>query len=137
MGMFSALDSSVSGAKVSRIWLDAISDNVANVNTVRPFDEDPFRARLVVAQSYDDGTNRGAQVAGIVSSNEEAALVWDPSNPYADQDGPTAGMVKRPVVDMSVEMTNMMIAQRSYQANLSVIDRVRDSYKAALSIGVK
>ena len=34
-------------------------------------------------------------------------------------------------------MTNMLIAQRSYQANLSVMDRVRDAYKSALSIGVK
>lgn len=137
MGMFAALDSSASGAKVSRIWLDAISDNVANVNTVRPFDEEPFRARLVVAQSYENGDDRGAQVAGIVTSGEEAALVWDPDNPYADQDGATAGMVRRPVVDLSVEMTNMLIAQRSYQANLSVMDRVRDAYKSALSIGVK
>ena len=63
--------------------------------------------------------------------------MWDPDNPYADQDGATAGMVRRPVVDLSVEMTNMLIAQRSYQANLSVMDRVRDAYKSALSIGVK
>ncbi|MEZ5235880.1 MAG: flagellar basal body rod protein FlgC [Acidimicrobiia bacterium] len=137
MGMFAALDSSASGTKVSRIWLDAIADNVANVNTVRPFDEEPFRARLVVAQSYENGDDRGAQVAGIVNSAEEAALVWDPDNPYADQDGPTAGMVRRPVVDLAAEMTNMLIAQRSYQANLSVMDRVRDAYKSALSIGVK
>lgn len=137
MSMFAALDSSASGTKVSRIWLDAIADNVANVNTVRPFDEDPFRARLVVAQSYENGDDRGAQVAGIASSDEDPQLVWDPDNPYASQEGPTAGMVKRPVVDLSVEMTNMLIAQRSYQANLSVMDRVRDAYKSALSIGVK
>ena len=35
------------------------------------------------------------------------------------------------------ELTNLLIAQRSYQANLSVMDRMRDAYKAALSIGVK
>jgi flagellar basal-body rod protein FlgC len=137
MSMFSALDSSSSGAKVSRIWLDAISDNVANVNTIRPFEEDPFRARLVVAQSYEDGDDRGAHVAGILSSTDEYEMVWDPDNPLAAQDGQYAGYVKRPVVDLSVEMTNMLIAQRSYQANLSVMDRARDAYKAALSIGVK
>ncbi len=132
MGMFAALDSSSSGAKVSRIWLDAISDNVANVNTIRPAGEDPFRSRLVIAQSYSRGDNRGAEVAGIVLSGGEADLVFDPDHPYADP----KGYVRRPRVDLSEEMTNMLIAQRSYQANLSVLDRVRDAYKAALSIRV-
>jgi flagellar basal-body rod protein FlgC len=131
--MFSALDTSASGTKVSRIWLDAISDNVANVNTTRPFEEDPFRARLVVAQAYENGDNRGAVVTGITRREGEPALTYDPTNPHANE----AGYVKRPQVDLSEEMTNMLIAQRSYQANLSVMDRVRDAYKAALSIGVK
>jgi flagellar basal-body rod protein FlgC len=133
MGMFSALDSSASGAKVSRVWLDTISDNVANVNTVRPADEEPFRARLVVAESYEDGDDRGARVQRLALEGGEAELAFEPNNPLADE----RGYVKRPRVDLSVEMTNMLIAQRSYQANLSVMDRVRDAYKAALSIGVK
>jgi len=138
MGMFSALDTSASGTKVSRIWLDAISDNVANVNTVRPFDEEPFRARLVVAQSYDNGDSRGAAVSGIVADVTPYELVFEPDNPLAgDANSANPGYVKRPVVDLSVEMTNLLIAQRSYQANLSVMDRMRDAYKAALSIGVK
>jgi flagellar basal-body rod protein FlgC len=132
MGMFAALDSSASGAKVSRIWLDAISDNVANVNTVRPAGEEPFRSRLVVARSYARGDDRGAEVAGIVLEQGDAQMVYDPEHPYAD----AKGYVLRPKVDLSEEMTNMLIAQRSYQANLSVIDRVRDAYKAALSIRV-
>lgn len=133
MGMFSALDSAASGTKVSRIWLDAISDNVANVNTTRPFDEEPFRARLVVAQAYETGDDRGAMVTGINHREGEAQQAYDPTNPHANDEG----YVKRPVVDLSEEMTNILIAQRTYQANLSVMDRVRDAYKAALSIGVK
>jgi flagellar basal-body rod protein FlgC len=133
MGMFSALDSSASGTKVSRIWLDAISDNVANVNTTRPFEEEPFRARLVIARAYENGDNRGAMVTGITRREGEPEVTFDPTNPYANE----AGYVKRPMVDLSEEMTNMLIAQRTYQANLSVMDRVRDAYKAALSIGVK
>ena len=138
MGMFSALDTSASGTKVSRIWLDAISDNVANVNTVRPFEEDPFRARLVMAQSYEIGDDRGVGVSGVVADDSPYELVYDPTNPYAGgPDSENPGYVKRPVVDLSVEMTNILIAQRSYQANLSVMDRMRDAYKAALSIGVR
>jgi flagellar basal-body rod protein FlgC len=72
-------------------------------------------------------------VTGITRRDGEPALTYDPTNPHANE----AGYVKRPHVDMSEEMTNMLIAQRTYQANLSVMDRVRDAYKAALSIGVK
>lgn len=133
MGMFSALDSSASGAKVGRIWLDTISDNVANVNTVRPADEEPFRARLVVAEAYEEGDDRGTRVQRIALDDGDVEVAHDPTNPLADE----RGYVTRPRVDLSVEMTNMLIAQRSYQANLSVMDRVRDAYKAALSIGVK
>lgn len=131
--MFSALDTSSSGAKVSRIWLDAISDNVANINTVRPADEEPFRARLVVASSFERGDSRGAAVTGIARRSGDPEKLFDPYHPFADEDG----NITRPRVDLTEEMTNMMIAQRSYQANLSVMDRVRDSYKAALGIGVK
>lgn len=133
MGLFSALDTSSSGAKVSRIWLDAISDNVANVNTIRPAGEEPFRARLVVASAFESGDSRGAVVTGITSRKGDPDIVFDPDHPLADE----KGYVTRPKVDLTEEMTNMMIAQRSYQANLSVMDRVRDSYKAALAIGVK
>lgn len=133
MGMFAALDTSASGAKVSRIWLDTISDNVANVNTIRPAGEEPFRARLVLAQSYETGDSRGAAVTGIRLRPGDPNITFDPDHPYANE----KGYVTRPNVELSEEMTNMLIAQRSYQANLSVMDRVRDSYKAALSIGVK
>lgn len=133
MGMFSALDSSASGAKLGRIWLDTISDNIANVNTVRPADEEPFRARLVVAQSYENGDDRGAKVQRLALDGGEPKQAYDPTNPMADE----KGYVKLPQVDLSVEMTNVMIAQRSYQANLSVMERVQNAYRSALSIGVK
>jgi flagellar basal-body rod protein FlgC len=41
------------------------------------------------------------------------------------------------MVDMGEEMTNLVIANRSYQANLTVMDRARDAYLKALEIGRK
>lgn len=133
MTMFRALDNSVSGANLSRLWMDAIADNIANVNTVRPPDEDPFRARVVIAQSVegDDGIGHGVRPAAIGLYGGEGPLAYDPHHPLADEDG----MVRLPVVDMTVEMSNLILASRTYEANLSVIDRVRDSYMAALRIG--
>ena len=131
--LFNALDIAMSGAIVSRTWMDAISDNVANVNTVRPPEEEPFRARLVVAESVRsaDGTPGGVRVDSIVEAGGEPGLVYDPNNPIADENG----LVVRPLVDLGQQMSDLVLASRTYEANLSVIDRVRDTYMAALRIG--
>ena len=133
MSMFGAIDAASSGATLARTWLDAISDNVANMNTVRPANEEPFRARMVVARSIDgeNGVGKGVQAAGIISKPGDPIRTYDPGNPMADENG----YVTRPLVDLTEEMTNLLIASRSYQANLSVIDRARDAYMAALQIG--
>ena len=63
-GMFGALDAAATGVTLGRTWMDVVSDNVANLNTVRPAGEEPFRAKLVLAQSRP-GTD-GVSVAGTV-----------------------------------------------------------------------
>jgi flagellar basal-body rod protein FlgC len=133
MSFFQAIDNAVSGANLSRFWLDTISDNVANVNTIRPSDEEPFRARIVVAQAARgaNGEREGVRVDDVLLDGTDPAKYWSPGHEFADENG----LVTRPVVDLTVEMSNMIIAQRSYQANLTVLDRVRDSYMAALRIG--
>lgn len=133
MGMFGALDTAVSGVNVSGTWLDAIAGNVANLNTVRSTDEEPFRASMLEVQSVNNanGVGAGVRVSRVLQKTGAPDVFFDPENPLADENGNVA----RPVVDMSEEMTNMLIASRSYQANLSVMDRVRDSYIKALEIG--
>jgi flagellar basal-body rod protein FlgC len=128
-GMFGALDAAATGVTLGRTWMDVVGDNIANVNTVRPAGEAPFRAKLVVAQSMP-GTE-GVAVAGTVEQGGAPDLVYDPENPLAD----SAGYVTRPKVDLTEEMTNMLMAQRLYQANLSVMQQARDSYQQALRLG--
>lgn len=128
-GLFGALDAAASGVTLGRTMMDVISDNVANINTVRPAGQAPFRASLVVAQSLP-GTN-GVAVQGTVQQSGPADVVYDPENPLAD----AGGYVTRPKVDLTEEMTNMMMASRLYQANLSVMQQARDSYAQALRIG--
>jgi flagellar basal-body rod protein FlgC len=133
MGMFSALDTAVSGVNVHGMWMDAIADNVANSNTVRSADEEPFRAEMVQVQSVrgEGRIGAGVSVRAIERKEGDPQMVFDPENPLANEEG----YVVRPVVDMAEEMTNMMIASRAYQMNLNVMDRVRDAYLAALKIG--
>lgn len=128
-GMFGAIDAAASGVGLGRVWMDTIADNVANVNTVRPAGEEPFRAAQVVAESVGD--QGGVRVAGLAAKGGTPEVTYDPTNPLAD----AQGYVTRPQVDLSEEMTNMLIANRLYDANLSVMQQARDSYQAALQIG--
>lgn len=126
--MFGALDTAASGVRLGRVWMDAISDNVANVNTVRPAGQEPYRARQVVATAVP---GQGVAVTGIVEQGGAPEVAYDPDNPLADAEG----YVTRPKVDLSEEMTNMLMATRLYQANISVMQSARDAYTAGLSIG--
>jgi flagellar basal-body rod protein FlgC len=130
--IFNAIGVAGTGVTVYRKWLDAVSDNIANVNTVRPTDQEAFRARYVVAQAVDYGSGTGGvQVGGIQLGSAEGRLVYDPQNPLADE----GGYVRYPDIDLASQMTQLIMAQRGYQANLTVIDRAKDSYQAALGIG--
>jgi flagellar basal-body rod protein FlgC len=130
--MFEALGISGSGMRVHRTWMDAISDNIANVNTVRSTSDDPFEARYVVARSIENGgVGGGVQVAGVELSKDATKLVYDPSHPLAD----ARGMVQMANVDLGEQMTTIIMAQRGYQANISAMDRVRQAYQAAIQMG--
>ncbi|MEW6476499.1 MAG: flagellar basal body rod C-terminal domain-containing protein [Actinomycetota bacterium] len=126
-----------SGLGVFRTWMDAVSDNLANINTVRPTSEAAFQPRFVVATAIGGGQEAmtggpaGARVTGIAFGDAAGRLMQDPTNPLAD----AAGMVRLPDIDMGDQMTQLMVAQRGYQANLAVIDRARDAYQQALTIG--
>jgi len=135
--LFPTFNTAASGLGVFRTWMDAVSDNLANASTVRPTSEAAFQARFVVATAIGSGQEAvtgapaGARVSGISFGNAEGRLVSDPTNPLADANG----MVRLPDIDMGDQMTQLMIAQRGYQMNLSVIDRAKDAYQQALSIG--
>jgi flagellar basal-body rod protein FlgC len=135
--LFPTFQTAGSGLGLFRTWMDAVSDNMANLDTVRPTSEAAFQPRFVVANAVGSGqeamtgTAAGAQVTGITFGDAAGRLVHDPTNPLADADG----MVRYPDVDMGDQMTQLMIAQRGYQANLAVVDRARDAYQQALSIG--
>jgi len=133
MPIFGAIGIAGSGLTVYRKWLDAVSDNIANINTATPTNTDAFQAKYVLAQAVDYGKGTGgAQVAGIaLSGRTDGRMVYEPENPLADP----KGYVKYPDIDLGSQMTQLMIAQRAYQANLAVVDRAKDMYQAALQIG--
>ena len=128
MTIFGAIGMAGTGMTVTRKWMDAISDNLANASTVTATSEEAFRTRYVVAQEMADG---GVQVAGVALGAAEGRLVHEPDHPLADADG----YVRYPDVDMASQMTQLIMAQRGYQANAAVVSRATESYQAALQIG--
>ncbi|GAA3795353.1 flagellar basal body rod protein FlgC [Cellulomonas soli] len=130
MTIFGAIGIASTGLTVHRKWLDAVSDNLANANTATSTSEDAFQQRYVVAQEMSGDTG-GVQVKEVLLGSAEGRLVYEPSNPLADEDG----YVKYPDIDMSSQMTQLIMAQRGYQANAAVVDRAKETYQAALQIG--
>ena len=131
MGMFGAIDNAGSGLVVYRKWLDAVSDNISNINDVRPTSDKAFQARYVVAQANDYGNAGGARVGGVTFGSAEGRVVYQPDHPLADANG----MVRLPDIDLADQMGQLIIAQRGYQANLSVVERAREAYAQALELG--
>jgi flagellar basal-body rod protein FlgC len=130
--MFEGLSITGSGMHVHKRWMDAISDNIANVNTVRRTSEAAFQSRYVIAQAVENGsTGAGVAVAGIDLSSPEGRLVYDPNHPLADANG----LVRLPDVDLAEQLTTMIMAQRGYQANISTLERARAGYQAAIAMG--
>ena len=137
MGIFGALATSSNGLQTYRTWMDAISDNMANLNTVRSTDQEAFRSRFVIAEAIEygragmPGVGGGSRVAGIELGSAEGRLVYEPDHPMADDEG----YVRYPDIDMATQMTSLLMAQRGYQANLAVVERATQSYQAALQLG--
>lgn len=132
-GLFGVLGISGTGLTVHRKWLDAVSDNIANINNVTSTSNDAFQARYIIAQAVDYGRGtEGAQVGGAVfSGRAEGKLVYEPGHPLADENG----NVRYPDINLGDQMSNLIMAQRGYQANLAVVDRAREAYQAALQLG--
>jgi flagellar basal-body rod protein FlgC len=145
---FSSLGIAASGMRVMQTWIDATGDNIANVNTINPAGQAAFQERFVVAQASGGGQLGGARTAGVGSSGSGSVgdgvfvagaefgdpagrMVYNPDHPYADADG----MVRMPDIDMSTQMTNLIVAQRAYSANVTVFQGARDTYLRALEIG--
>lgn len=132
-GPFHSLSIASSGMDVYQTWLDAVADNVANINTIRATDQVAYQERFVIAEAVEEAGGRpgGATVTRAEFGNPEGRVLYDPQHPLADDEG----MILGPDMDLSDQMTHMLAAQRAYQANVAAFERARDAYMRALEIG--
>jgi flagellar basal-body rod protein FlgC len=130
-GSFGTLGVSATGMGAYKLWLDAVADNIANMNTIRPTNQQAFQERFVIVGAGAPDGGAGVHVQGAAFAKPEGILMYEPSHPLADENG----MVRKPDINLSEQMTYLIEAQRGYQANVAVMDRARAAYEAALTIG--
>lgn len=136
MSLFPTFDIASSALTTHRIWMNAISDNIANINTVKPMSGPAYQEKFIVAQEIPStpgapvGVGGGVEPVKVAYGDATGMVTYDPTNPLADKDG----LVRRPSENLGDQMTNLIIAQRGYQLNLAVIDRAKSSYQQALDI---
>ena len=141
MGMFDVLKISSSGLRAQRVRMETIATNLANVHTTRSEDGGPFRKLNVVLGSSDVSVERfkgvlgqkmeGVEVEEIAESEKPFEKTHDPGHPDADQEG----YVTYPNVNVMEEMTDMVSATRSYEANVNVINTTKHMFLKSLEIG--
>jgi flagellar basal-body rod protein FlgC len=132
---FAAMDIGRTGVGFAHNWLNTISHNLANANTVTAPGEEPYRSLHPVARPLGGSpfasTGSGVITAGHLRRDGEPPRTYDPTHPMADEEG----MVTMPHVDMGAQMVDLMIAQRSYQANIRTVQSAKEAYESALRLG--
>lgn len=138
---FNTLRISASGLSAERLSMDTIASNMANVETTKGADGNPYRRKVAVFQeNLDRELNKngqyedvplGVKAVGIAEDNSPFKRVYDPTNPDADADG----YVSMPNVNILNEMADMMVAVRAYEANLSAVSAEKNMFSKALDIG--
>ncbi|MCS6838207.1 MAG: flagellar basal body rod protein FlgC [Bdellovibrionaceae bacterium] len=141
---FSSFRISGSGLTAQRARLNAISSNIANVNTTRTPEGGPYRKKSVVFEAQGDARNFGeilsamdpkrhldrVQVSDIIEDTKPL-MKYEPNHPDANEEG----YVAYPNINLVEEMTNMIQATRAYEANVSALQAAKDMALAALEIG--
>ena len=116
--MFSSLGISASGLSAERTRMGLIANNIAHAHDTDRGDGTAYRRKEAVFSTILDGQLAGGVEVSEVGEDMRTPLtrVYRPGHPQADGDG----MVTMPNVDSATEMVDLMIAARSYEANLMV-----------------
>lgn len=150
MGMFASFNIASSGLTAQRLRMDVISNNIANATTTRTPEGGAYRrkraifAPLNIRPNYkspmvpdriEHGLGRGVRVVKIEEDGSPLRLVYDPHHPDAIKIGPKRGYVEMPNVNVVMEMTDLISASRSYEANIMLINSERSMFNKALELG--
>jgi flagellar basal-body rod protein FlgC len=147
MRVFSSFEISGSGLTAQRLRMDAIANNIANVNTTRTAEGGPYRRQRVVFEPRREEaqfllplsgelrtrkqSGAGVRVVGVSADPAPAKMVYDPGHPDAD----SRGYVAMPNIQLVNEMVDMISATRAYEANIAALNSAKSMANKALEIG--
>ena len=148
MGLFDAIDIAGSGLSAERLRMDVTAENLANAQSTRGADGQPYRRKEVVLQQADgagfDGAlrtamggaqgspsgARGVQVVGIAEDQAPNRQIYDPGHPDANPQG----YVEMPNVDSVTEMVDLISASRAYEANVTAMQTAKQMFVKTLDL---
>ncbi|WP_336368161.1 flagellar basal body rod protein FlgC [Marinobacter sp. C2H3] len=147
MSLGSIFDIAGSGMTAQSLRLNTTASNIANAETASSSTGETYRARkpvfAAIQQSMldperqgfmtqgNEGPGAGVQVAGIVESDAELQMRYEPDNPAANEDG----YVYYPNVNVVEEMADMMSSSRSFQMNVDVMNTAKSMMQRILTLG--
>jgi flagellar basal-body rod protein FlgC len=145
MSMFGGMEISASALTAQRLRMNVTAENLANAQTTRGADGQPYRRKQVVLQQRDGGFSAalgtamargsstaggGVEVTGIVEDPSDFKLVYDPAHPDANAEG----YVQMPNVNPVTEMVDLISASRGYEANVTAIQAAKSMFSKTLDI---
>jgi flagellar basal-body rod protein FlgC len=145
MSFFGGLEISASGLTAERLRMDVTAENLANAQTTRGADGQPYHRKEVILQERPGsfgatlsaamggpgGSAGGVQVAGVVQDTATPLKrVYDPGHPDAD----AQGYVSMPNVDTVTEMVDLISAQRAYEANVTAMQAAKQMFSRTLDL---
>jgi len=141
MSLAKAMDVVSSGLHAQRFRMNLISSNLANAHTTKTEDGTPYRRKDPLFQAVDasdtpqnefDNTLQKVRVDAVVEDQSPFRLVHDPGHPDAN---PETGMVQLPNVNVVEEMVNLVTAARSYEANVTAFETLKQLANKAMELG--
>jgi len=145
MSLFGGIEISASALTAQRLRMDVTAENLANAQTTRGANGQPYRRKEVVLQEVQrggfgaqltaaigtgSGRPGGVEAAGVVEDQTQGKLVYDPGNPDAN----AQGYVRMPNVDTVTEMVDLIDSSRAYEANVTAMQASKQMFTKTLDL---
>ncbi len=133
MGMFDSLNVSATGMTASQLWMDVVSSNLANADSTKGANGQPYRRKEVVLSEASPSFGEvlgGVQVNGIVDDPSPPKMVYDPGNPEANKQG----YVAMPNVNPVTEMVDLIAASRGYESNVTAMNAAKQMFSKTFDV---
>lgn len=140
MSLFSSMQVSASGMAAQRTRAELLVQNIANSETTRTPEGGPYKRQDAVFASeqqtspfsavFQNEVGMGVTVSDVTVDQSPPEMRYMPGHPDADSNG----YVAFPKINPAEDMTDLLSATRSYEANVAAISSVKDMISRSIDI---